>query len=259
MAVMQVELGQLIGTADAAPEDDHAEQLRQFEDSLALDPTRYNPIIHNNGIAGRSNKGYFDLGGHGDEDGHSGESNGESKTRKFQQNYQTMCRQISIMDKAAGWDNQPAWDAGWKDVQYKSAGEAWNDSVRNSPFAIFSQPNGGEVLQSKYDPSKYDVNPVSGEVTPLTEEQKINRRVLGLDGATGKIVNQSLSVNGLDQIIAEASQITTPKTSETPVSSNKLDKPATPSSDPVAENSNSTQSALSAKPASPFANSPMNI
>ena len=36
-----------------------------------------------------------------------------------------------IMDKAGGWDNQPAWDAGWKDVQYKSAGEAWNDSVRN--------------------------------------------------------------------------------------------------------------------------------
>lgn len=224
-----------VDVEDAA---DYAEQLRIEEERYVLDPTYRAPRIDNRGFMARSNISYFDFDGdhEGDLTEEEKKELEEERMRQFRENYTSMCEMI---DEALGldddsdplmeWMNDTDWDSGF---EYQT----WDEMVDQNPDLFVD--NGftcgitamlrDELYGSEFDswlaplpepepePAylTYDVNPVTGEKTELSEDQKISRKI-AYDA--DQIVQQSTSLTMVDDIIKDVSRKAATQTASAPL------------------------------------------
>lgn len=201
---------------------DYAEELRREEERYVLDPTYRAPLIENRGFIARANFNYFDFTG--DNDGLTEEEREEiefERMRQFRENCETICE---IIDDALGvdddydplmdWRHDTDWDS---DFEYQT----WDELVDQNPDlfvdtgftcgiteALRDELYGtefGSVYEPEPEPAylTYDINPVTGEQTELTQEQKIDRRIAYDADQT---VKQATSLTMVDDIIKDVSR-----------------------------------------------------
>lgn len=217
---------------------DYAEELRREEERYVQDPTYRAPRIDNRGFSARSNVHYFDFSGDRDDD-LSEEEKAEHKAeqmRRFRENYESMC---DMIDEALGLDDEPDPLMEWmNDTNWNSGFEyqTWDEMVDDRPDLFVDDgftcgitqllrdelygPEEDSILAPLPEPEPepayltYDVNPLTGETTELSDDQKISRRI-AYDA--DQLVQQSTSLTMVDDIIKDVSrQAAKSATSTTP-------------------------------------------
>ncbi len=232
---------------------DHNEQLRLHEEALINDPSKFNPLIHNNGILGRANKDYLGiyLNGHDDDESPEKEQQRQQqKAASFRQNYASMVTEIVDYDE---YDFDPHQDELYTPLTYTS----WEQMVEESP-EIFGDDGFACTYNAANDPqSEHYVDPYYGAITTTHTEQLIidaSTSINGIEMITHDVVYgpgiQSDAQLGAD--FGKASSGTTATTS---------DPSAAPAPVPEADAKPKSVVFVDDKPAplSPFANSPLNF
>lgn len=173
---------QIEHTGSVDPDLDHNEQLRLHEEALINDPSKFNPLIHNNGILGRANKDYLGiyLNGHDDDEApEKQEQRQQQKAASFRQNYNSMVTEITDFDE---YEFDPVMEAGATPLTFTT----WEEMVAENP-EIFGDDGFSCTYNAANDPkSEYYVDPYYGAIKPTHTEQLI------LDAST--------SINGIDMI-----------------------------------------------------------
>ncbi|MDY0030182.1 MAG: hypothetical protein RBR86_09605 [Pseudobdellovibrionaceae bacterium] len=232
---------------------DHNEQLRLHEEALINDPSKFNPLIHNNGILGRANKEYLGLYLNGSEDEHAPEQEERRQQQKaatFRQNYASMVTEIADYSE---YEFDTAHELEARPVYWQS----WDQMIQENPNIL-----GDNGLECTYnaanDPnSEHYVDPYYGAIT-LTQPEKL-------------ILDASTSINGIemitnDVVYGQGIKSDVPFGKDFSTASSGTTASTTSPGTPAAESAPADTKPKSVvqvddKPAplSPFANSPLNF
>ncbi len=169
-------------------EADHAEQLRKREEALVADPSLGIPKIHNNGIYARANRHYYDIDGGFSEDPKDVEKEKQTKAMQFRQNYMAMCE--TITQTALPPAPPPP-------VIYQS----WEDMVEQEPHKFVDTGLTCSITDSYY-------KELYGQDKPGSQQTGYYDL-----GAQDKIIDEAMSVNGIDKIVADVTGASSPSTS----------------------------------------------
>jgi len=213
---------------------------------------------------------YYGVG----EDGHFStheeqEKENQTKAARFRQNCMLICDTMRE-DLQNAYEVEQPLQTTWNGVQYASAGEAWDASIRDNPYSYLLKPDKEAVYQCtpndlmgtgdvKDISLTHDVNPLTGEVRELSDSEKINRKIVH---DADQILNDATDINFTSNVIKEVSaQSSTPPLIKTDVQiAENFGSAATPAA-PATEAAPENKSIMFAKaePVSPFANSPLNL